>query len=123
MRAVKSRGNKVTELALLHLLRRYKVTGWRRHAAVAGKSDFVFPKHRLAVFVDGCFWHGCPRHCRLPKGNRAYWNGKIAGNQARDRLVTSALRRAGWQVLRIWEHELTRKLEGRLARRIQQALA
>ena len=119
MRAVRSRGNKVTELVLARLLRHHNVTGWRRHAAVAGNPDFVFQKQRLALFVDGCFWHGCAQHCRMPKGNRSYWKGKIAGNQARDRLVNRALRAAGWRVIRIWEHELARKNENRLLARLR----
>jgi len=72
----------------------------------------------VAVFVDGCFWHGCPRHCRLPAGNRAFWKTKFAKNQARDRRVNRQLRRLGWRVLRIWEHALgeacIRKIQRRL---------
>jgi len=80
--------------------------------------DFVFPKPKLALFVDGCFWHGCPKHGTQPKGNAAFWRKKISGNQARDRLVTWTLRKAGWRVFRIWEHELARKNESRLLKRI-----
>ena len=86
------------------------------------RTDFVFPKLRLVVFVDGCFWHGCPQHAPPPKGNAAFWRKKFAANQARDRLVTRALRRANWSVLRIWEHELARMNEARLLRRIRRAL-
>ena len=67
------------------------------------RPDFVFPKIKVAVFVDGCFWHGCPRHATRPKNNRAFWDKKLAGNKARDVLVTKTLRRAGWRVIRIWE--------------------
>jgi len=100
--------------------------------------DFVFLKSRTAIFVDGCFWHGCPRHATKPKNNRAFWRRKLASNKRRDRLVNRALRRAGWRVLRVWEHELRRGktniehptsntehrmgAEARLVRRIQQAL-
>jgi DNA mismatch endonuclease (patch repair protein) len=70
------------------------------------RPDFVFPKARTAVFVDGCFWHGCPRHATQPKQHAAFWRQKLAGNRARDRRVNRALRAAGWQVVRIWEHEL-----------------
>jgi DNA mismatch endonuclease (patch repair protein) len=70
------------------------------------RPDFVFPKSRTAVFVDGCFWHGCPKHATKPANNRAFWRRKLAGNKTRDRVVNRALRRAGWRVLRIWEHEL-----------------
>jgi DNA mismatch endonuclease (patch repair protein) len=80
--------------------------------------DFVFPKLRLAVFVDGCFWHGCPRHGNQPANHRAFWRRKLAANVARDRRVNRALRVTGWRVLRIWEHALARRQEARLARRI-----
>ena len=86
------------------------------------RPDFIFPKLRLAVFVDGCFWHGCPQHGTKPRQNAAFWRKKFAANQARDRLVTRRLRQNGWQVLRLWEHELARTNETRLVRRIQRAL-
>ena len=73
---------------------------------------------RLALFVDGCFWHGCPKHGTQPAGNRSFWKKKFVRNQARDRLVNKTLRRAKWRVLRIWEHELAKKNEARLLRRI-----
>lgn len=84
------------------------------------RPDFVFPRLKLALFVDGCFWHACPWHCRRPAGNRAFWRAKLARNQTRDRLVTRTLRKAGWRVLRIWEHSLRRattKRGGRKAER------
>ena len=118
MARIRSRGNQATELALAKLFRRHKITGWRRNQKVFGKPDFIFPKHKLAVFVDGCFWHGCPKHGTQPKGNAAFWRKKISRNQTRDKLVNRALRRAGWRVIRIWEHELTRKNQTRLLRRI-----
>jgi DNA mismatch endonuclease, patch repair protein len=122
MSRIRSHGNTKTEIALIHIFRRSKITGWRRNQKVFGKPDFVFPKLKLAVFVDGCFWHGCPKHGTQPKGNRAFWKNKFARNIARDILVTKTLRRSGWRVLRIWEHELARKNEIRLLRRIQRAL-
>lgn len=118
MSRIRSRGNQATELALAKLFRRHKITGWRRNQKVFGKPDFIFPKHKLAVFVDGCFWHGCPKHGTQPKGNAAFWRKKISRNQIRDRLVTRTLRKAGWRVIRIWEHELTRKHQTRRLRRI-----
>jgi DNA mismatch endonuclease (patch repair protein) len=122
MSRIRSRGNKDTEMALAKLLRRNKITGWRRHQPVFGKPDFIFPKLKLAIFVDGCFWHGCPKHATKPKNNRAFWQRKLSANKKRDRVVTQTLRKLGWQVLRIWEHELTRKNETRLLARIQRAL-
>ncbi|MDB6063854.1 MAG: mismatch repair protein Vsr [Pedosphaera sp.] len=106
MSKIRGRGNKETELALIEIFRRYKITGWRRHRALFGRPDFTFPKEKLVVLVDGCFWHGCPKHSTLPKGNRAFWRKKFERNRARDRLVTRTLRRLGWRVVRIWEHEL-----------------
>jgi DNA mismatch endonuclease (patch repair protein) len=118
MRAVKGRGNKNTELVFARLLRRSKITGWRRSQQVFGKPDFIFPKHKFAIFVDGCFWHGCSKHCRMPKDNRVYWKQKITSNKIRDLLVTRTLRSQGWRVLRVWEHNLARKKIPRLLRRI-----
>ena len=86
------------------------------------RPDFVFKEARLALFVDGCFWHGCPKHATKPRNNSAFWRRKFAANKARDRLVNRALRIANWSVLRVWEHELTRKNEARLLRRICAAL-
>ena len=132
MSRIRSRGNKDTELALVKLLREHKISGWRRQIEIwkaeSGKQkfkvrpDFVFKEARLALFVDGCFWHGCPKHATKPKNNRAFWRRKLAANKARDRLVNLALRRAGWRVLRVWEHELAKKNEAKLMRKIQKAL-
>lgn len=69
------------------------------------RVDLAFPRQRLVVFVDGCFWHGCPIHCRVPKANADYWIPKIKGNIERDRATDRDLARLGWRVLRIWEHE------------------
>ena len=122
MSRIRSRGNKDTELVLARLFRRHGIAGWRRNQPVLGRPDFVFQKFKLAVFVDGCFWHRCPIHGTQPKGNRSFWKKKFVLNQARARLVNRMLRLAGWRVLRIWEHELTRKSEPRLLRRIQRTL-
>jgi DNA mismatch endonuclease (patch repair protein) len=65
----------------------------------------VFPRHRLAVFVDGCFWHSCPEHGSSPKANQAFWNTKLAANRRRDLETDTLLRAQGWTVIRIWEHE------------------
>lgn len=69
------------------------------------RPDIVFTRQRVAIFVDGCFWHGCPEHGRRPRTNATYWDAKVAVNQARDREQSDALRRAGWTVIRVWEHE------------------
>jgi DNA mismatch endonuclease (patch repair protein) len=80
------------------------------------RPDFVFRQVRLAFFVDGCFWHGCPKHETKPKNNRAFWQRKLSGNKARDRLVNQTLRRAGWRVIRIWECSLQKRPESCLKR-------
>jgi DNA mismatch endonuclease, patch repair protein len=116
MRAVKSYGNKSTELKTVRLFKEFRIIGWRRHSKINGKPDFVFPKQKIACFIDGCFWHGCREHCRMPKGNNIYWSQKIAGNKARDRNVKRALTIKGWLVVRIWEHELKRRPTARIKR-------
>jgi DNA mismatch endonuclease (patch repair protein) len=73
---------------------------------LTGKPDVVFSSAKIAVFIDGCFWHGCPNHCRMPSSNVNYWNAKIGKNKIRDKKITKALRMKGWQVIRIWEHEI-----------------
>ncbi|GDX12105.1 hypothetical protein LBMAG57_38770 [Verrucomicrobiota bacterium] len=92
MARVRGRGNKSTEENLARLFRKAGITGWRRHLCLLGTPDFAFPKLRLAVFVDGCFWHGCPKHATKPKNNADFWRKKLAANKARDRLVTRTLR-------------------------------
>lgn len=106
MAAVRSQGNKATELKLAAILRAAGLAGWRRHQALPGRPDFVFRRQRLAIFVDGCFWHGCRWHCRMPQDNREYWQRKISRNAIHDRSTTKLLRRSGWRVLRIWAHSL-----------------
>jgi DNA mismatch endonuclease (patch repair protein) len=118
MSRVRSSGNATTELKLLALLRAAHVTGWQRNQCILGKPDFAFRRERVAVFVDGCFWHGCPKHRTKPANNTAFWRRKLAANKARDRRVTRTLRRMGWRVVRIWEHELARRNESRLAVKI-----
>ena len=122
MSRIRGRGNKQTEVALARLLRQNKITGWRRHYHIFGRPDFAFPKLKLAVFVDGCFWHGCPRHSNLPVNNRAFWRKKLTANKARDRRVNQTLRKAGWCIVRIWGHDLVKRGEVCI-RRIQSALA
>jgi DNA mismatch endonuclease (patch repair protein) len=133
MSRIRGRGNRDTELVLAKLLRAAGITGWRKHVEIRGRAalprrqnpatehrrptnfrvrpDFVFRQARLALFVDGCFWHGCPRHATKPANNRAFWKKKLAGNKTRDRLVNRALRRAGWRVIRIWECDLAKHPE------------
>lgn len=123
MSGVRSGGNKSTEVVLVKLMRQHGISGWRRRVRLTGKPDFVFRTQKVAVFVDGCFWHGCPKHCRMPKRNQDYWRPKIAANRMRDALVTRTLRCGRWCVLRVWEHELVQRNQNRLLRRIHLALS
>lgn len=122
MSKVRSKGNLSTEVKLISLLREKKLKGWRRNYKLLGKPDIVYPKAKIAVFVDGCFWHGCPKHCRLPSSNKEYWIPKIEKNRERDRNTTSALRKNGWRVIRIWEHEIGTTQLSRKFRIIRQAI-
>lgn len=83
---------------------RYRVDA-RPDAALRGRADILFPRARVAVYVDGCFWHSCPEHGVLPKGNREWWRTKLGATVRRDRDTESALARLGWTVVRVWEHE------------------
>ena len=121
MSRIRGHGNKETEIALLMLFRKHGITGWRRNQTVFGKPDFVFATRRVAVFVDGCFWHLCPKHSNVPVNNRAFWKKKLTANKTRDLAVNKALRQDGWCVVRIWEHELTKHPQ-RCIQRITRAL-
>ena len=121
MAAIRSTGNKATELRLAAILRAHDIAGWRRHQPLPGRPDFLFRRERLAVFVDGCFWHGCRGHCRMPKTSLKYWYPKIARNKRRDQEVKALLRREGWRVYRIWEHAL--KSPRQVASRLRELLA
>lgn len=106
MSRIRARNNASTELNLVAILRAAKLHGWRRNQLIFGRPDFVFRKHKLAIFVDGCFWHGCPKCYRVPRQNQEFWASKLAKNRDRDRLVNRYLRASGWKVIRLWEHEL-----------------
>ncbi|MGB4063329.1 MAG: very short patch repair endonuclease [Azonexus sp.] len=126
MSRIQGKGNRSTELALADVFKRERITGWRRHVAlrpwlspgdraaatplskgrISVVPDFLFRAAKLAVFVDGCFWHGCSEHCRKPDHNSEFWAKKLSGNVARDQRATRALEAAGWTVVRVWEHEL-----------------
>jgi DNA mismatch endonuclease (patch repair protein) len=122
MSLVRSHGNRSTETRVAAVLIRTGIRGWRRNATdIPGKPDFFFPGRRLVIFVDGCFWHGCPA-CRrnTPKNRAEFWEGKIEANKRRDRRIDRKLRKLGYRVVRIWEHCLADKL---WARRLMAILA
>lgn len=124
MSRVRSTGNLTTEKRLVSLLRTEGLTGWRRHQPLPGCPDFVWHKTKVAVFVDGCFWHGhdCGRNI-TPRINANAWRDKIERNQARDHRTTRALRQHGWTVIRIWECGLANdpdRCVGRIRRRLEE---
>jgi len=102
MASVRSKGNRTTELALGRILWEAGLRGYRKHWPIVGRPDFAWPSLKVAVFVDGCFWHGCS--CKyLPRSNRRFWKEKIEANMRRDSRVSQRLRRAGWSVARVRE--------------------
>jgi DNA mismatch endonuclease (patch repair protein) len=120
MSRIRGTGNKRTDVDVARLLRKSGIKGWRRyqtirfdnisHTASDGtafkpqvRPDFVFPKSKTALFVDGCFWHGCPKCYRTPKSRKKFWSAKVLRNKERDRFQTRALKSSGWRVIRIWE--------------------
>lgn len=106
MRKVKGKYNKSTEQRLIEIFKAKGIKGWRRHYPVIGKPDIVFPKQKVAVFADGCFWHG--HHCRniTPKQNSTYWDKKRQRNVDRDKIVTQLFQKRAWTVLRFWECDI-----------------
>ena len=124
MSRIRGSGNKDTELRMIALFRKHHIIGWRRSVVLFGRPDFTFRRERVAVFVDGCFWHGCPKpkHAPRPKNRAAWWAAKLDRNKARDRLVTRTLHQKGWCVVRVWECDLAATHWPRFARRILHAL-
>ncbi|WP_172649719.1 very short patch repair endonuclease [Rhodococcus opacus] len=121
MRAQRRRDT-APELALRRELHRRGVRYYVDRAPMKGvrrRADLVFPRRKVAVYVDGCFWHSCPQHATFPKNNARWWAEKLAGNVTRDRDTDTRLTDAGWTVVRIWEHENPVVA----ANRVQEALA
>lgn len=109
MSKVKSKKNKSTELKLIAFFKSRKIIGWRRNSKLFGKPDFVFPALRVAIFVDGCFWHGHTCRNVTPASNKDYWTAKIDRNKKRDILVSETLTAKNWKVVRIWECALRKQ--------------
>jgi DNA mismatch endonuclease (patch repair protein) len=115
MAAIRSRDTR-PEVALRRALRQHKLLGYRCHPeGLPGKPDIAFTRWRLAIFVDGCFWHGHPDHYK-PSILSSYWNEKIQRTQERDREQEAALQAAGWEVLRFWDFEVNESVEACVAR-------
>ena len=120
MRAV-GRRNTPGELMLRKAIWRRGIR-YRVHREIAGTlPDIILSRSRIAVFVDGCFWHGCPRHYSAPRRNAAFWRHKVEENKAKDRRHDAALRLNGWQVFRLWECELRSDLEAIVERLVRAA--
>jgi DNA mismatch endonuclease, patch repair protein len=103
--------NTSPEIKLRRYIRKKGLKGFRIKSSLPGKPDLYFPKYKIAVFVDGCFWHKCPRDFRKPKSKSLYWNKKIGSNVIRDIKTNDLLFRLGIKVLRAWEHEIEEKIE------------
>jgi DNA mismatch endonuclease (patch repair protein) len=123
MASVRATGNRSTEVKLRLFMVRAGLCGWRvQPNELPGRCDFAFDDARLAVFIDGCQWHGCPECYRAPKTNRGYWRQKRSRNRQRDIRVNRLLRQGGWRVLRIWEHDLRERplaVVGRIRRAVK----
>jgi DNA mismatch endonuclease (patch repair protein) len=112
MSAIRGKHNKSTERQLRVMLMRAAIRGWKLHpAGLPGNPDLVFAEKKLAIFVDGCFWHGCSRCGHIPNTNSRFWSAKIERNRERDRAATRTLKNMGWKVLRIWEHSFKTREE------------
>lgn len=127
MKKVRSAGNRSTELKLIELFKAHNISGWKRNYQVIGHPDFVFLKQRIAIFVDGCFWHGHDCRNTRPEDNKEYWQQKRARNIRHDQEITELFTKRGWTVIRIWECELrpkkigiaTKKLECLISKQLQ----
>lgn len=106
MSRIRGKDNRTTERALRMALVRSKLRGWSMHSNLPGRPDFYFADRRLAVFVDGCFWHGCSRCGHVPATRSEFWNAKFKRNRHRDRQTMRKLKSQGIRVLRFWEHQL-----------------
>lgn len=111
MSAVKGRGNKTTELTLCDALAKAGISGFNLQEKLIGNPDLYFPLYKLAIFLDGCFWHGCPTCGHIPKTNNEYWKTKIRRNKERDVEKSQQLKGQGYIVLRFWEHELLENVD------------
>lgn len=120
MSAVRSKNTRL-EQTLIEILNDAGIEGYERYAeSLPGTPDVAFLDKKIAVFLDSCFWHGCPKHLRRPSSNKPYWESKIEKNIKRDKRQRSALRRLGWGVLRVWEHDLKKPLN--IVRKVCRAL-
>lgn len=97
------------EIILRKIISEAGIRSYRVHYKLTGKPDIVFPRRKIAIFIDGCFWHKCSRCFIKPRTNKGFWNKKIDSNTKRDGVVNAELKRKGWKIIRIWEHELRKE--------------
>jgi DNA mismatch endonuclease (patch repair protein) len=117
MGRIRSKGNRSTEKRFRFALVRAGISGWVLHPkGIFGTPDFYFPRHRLAIFIDGCFWHGCRRCGHIPRTRRAFWRVKFARNKERARLVRAVLSHGDISTMRFWEHEVQNEITNTLIR-------
>ncbi len=102
--------NTIPEKKLIYALKKAGIHGYRAHYPLFGKPDIVFPKKGIVIFLDGCFWHKCPKHYKEPETKRVFWMKKIIGNVKRDKIVSRKLSSQGYNVLRFWEHDIEKRL-------------
>ena len=119
MSAIRSKQNKSTELKLIAVFKQNNIHGWRRNYKVKGHPDFVFIKKKIAIFVDGCFWHGHDCRNTRPSDNSDFWQKKRERNMLHDKKITNLFESRGWTVIRIWECELLNKNREILNKKIQ----
>lgn len=122
MSKVRSKNNKSTELKLIKIFEENNIKGWQRNYPVKGHPDFVFLNKKIAIFVDGCFWHGHDCRNTRPSDHAEYWAKKRERNIKHDKEVTEMFEQRGWTVIRIWECELKKKNREKLLEKLQQLL-
>jgi DNA mismatch endonuclease (patch repair protein) len=113
MAAVKGKGNRSTEWKIRSRLISAGISGWSlQRKSLVGTPDFIFSDQKVAIFLDGCFWHGCKSCKNIPSSNHQFWLQKIEKNRRRDQFVNRKLRRLGWKVIRFWEHSIKKNPNG-----------
>lgn len=123
MSAIRGKNTRSTEVCFRMMLIRSGIKGWRLHAKeLPGNPDFYFKEEKLAVFVDGCYWHGCPKCGHIPKTRTEFWKAKIERNKERDRKNNKELKKIGIRPLRIWEHELKKHKTETVIKKINKCL-
>lgn len=116
MKAIKSKENKSTELVFRSALQQSGISGWTTNEKITGTPDIFFSNYKVAIFLDGCFWHLCPKCGHIPQTNYEYWKSKLERNVTRDRDKAQALQMMGFLVIRFWEHEINQNVDSCIER-------